>query len=157
MVIGQLVRRYANNFDVALCKVGLATSDLTEFGCAYRGEIGGVREQDGLITIELELANARSEFSTYPGATDPLMEFDRTLGSLSFKVGGYASKTERRHFVGFLTPIERGLYRLNTLIAPWFPTYVFARLRSNGVIHRNPTTDSDRPDNQRSLYRVKLY
>lgn len=54
MVIGQLVRRYADNFDVALRKIGLATSDLTEFGCAYRGEIGGVGEQDGLITIELD-------------------------------------------------------------------------------------------------------
>ena len=59
MVVVQLVRRYADDFDIALGKVGLATGDLTELGRADRGEVSGVGEQDGLITVSELNALAR--------------------------------------------------------------------------------------------------
>lgn len=48
VVIVETVGRNTDHLDVAFCKVFLTASDLAELGGADRGEISGMREEDGL-------------------------------------------------------------------------------------------------------------
>lgn len=54
VVLLETVRGDTDHLDIALRKVGGATSDLTELGGADRGEVSGVGEEDGLATIRLD-------------------------------------------------------------------------------------------------------
>jgi hypothetical protein len=48
VVILEIIGRNTDDLDIALCKVVCATSDLAELGGADRGEVSGMREEDGL-------------------------------------------------------------------------------------------------------------
>lgn len=48
VVILEIVGRNTDDLDIALCKVVCATGDLAELSGADRGEVSGVRKEDGL-------------------------------------------------------------------------------------------------------------
>jgi len=79
VVILEIIGRNTDDLDIALCKVVCATSDLAELGGADRGEVSGMREEDG------------------PRTTDPFVELDQTSCSLSLEIGGDATETEGGH------------------------------------------------------------
>ena len=60
VVIVETVGRNTDDLDVTLCKVGSTASDLAELSSANRGEISGMREEDGLdVAVQIAAAEAR--------------------------------------------------------------------------------------------------
>src|SRR6202022_3445704 len=77
LVVLHRVHAQADDLGVALVELGLDARHVAQLGGAHRGEILGVREEDGPLIV------------------DPLVEVDRTLGRLRSEVGGFVVDTQR--------------------------------------------------------------
>lgn len=94
----EIVRRQADDLDFALLEIGGTARHFRKLGGAYRSEVIGVREQDGLASTLVSINQRNIRYPSYPRVTDPLMEIDGPFGGYGIKVRRSASQAKSRHY-----------------------------------------------------------